>query len=358
VLPWTENNDAAWTSEIFQVSTSNPTQGTKTLKTQGTKDATGTERGLRTRTSLMPVVPGRTYSAKANVYINNAAATTSSGALYMIIRWYDSNSTQLSVSSNSNVIAAGVTGAQTLTLNGQVAPAGAAYAQIDILSFSTTASDVVELYIDGVQLVAEATAGAYLDGDSSNSSWLGLVGFSRSVNRPNGRFVSVRRQSGPRFTGAGMRKSSLVSLVAADPRIYSTEQYRTQVAHATDAWVENQGDFFSPAIYRVYGPYSAGTVTIDVKVGGVALQLKWTKGASPEGTAGHAIQLNDFYRSVLLDPSDPITGTDRYGSLDFATGAEWPEIGPDARNKVRFDASGGGTTSATVLDVRWRDAWV
>jgi hypothetical protein len=53
-----------------------------------------------------------------------------------------------------------------------------------------------------------------------------------------------------------------------------------------------------------------------------------------------------------------VSFTDRYGTLDFANGAEWPEVQPEARNKVRFDASGGGTTSASVLAVRWRDAWL
>jgi hypothetical protein len=363
VQPWTDvGTSGSYTSRLFEVAAANPVSGTKALRLKGTKDATATERlmqGYTTAGTIPGIVPGRTYSAKMGVYVADAPASSTSAAMQMLLVWHDNNGTSVGTATSS-VLAAGTTGAQTFTINGAVAPAGAAGAQLIFRAHSTTVSDVLDFYIDAAQLVAEASAGAYLDGDSANSSWLGERGFSRSVNRPNGRFLTVRRQAGPRFSGAGMRKSCQVSLIAADPRIYSTVQYRAQVAHATDAWIENQGGFSCPAIFRVYGPYNAGTVTIDVLATGVSRQLIWTKGASPEGTAGHAMQADDFRRSLHLDPLtyEPLTGTNRYGSLDFTNGAEWPEILPDARNKIRFDCSGGGTTSATVLDVRWRDAWL
>jgi hypothetical protein len=355
--PWLDvSTGGQWSSKQFVVDTGNPNNGTKSLRMVGTKDASATERQLATQSSKFPVVPGRAYSAAASVYIADTVATGSGFDIYFT--FYDSNGTFLAWGVGT-ALAAGSTGRQTLTAVNKVAPAGATQADLTLRARSTTSSDVVDLYWDTIQAVAESTVGAYVDGDSAQSSWIGLRGFSRSVNRPNGRFIVVRRQSGPRFSGAGMMKSSLLSLVAADPRIYSTVMYRTQIAHATDAWIENQGDFASPAIYRVYSPYNAGTVTIDVTAGGVSRQLIWTRGASPEGTAGAAMQLDDFFRTVRLNPTGyPGTGTERYGTLDFTNGAEWPEIQPDARNKVRFDASGGGTTSATVLDVRWRDAWL
>ena len=362
VQPWTDvGSSGSYTSRLFEVAAANPASGTKALRLKGTKDATATERMMQAYTTagLIPVVPGRTYSAKMQVYIADAPASSTTSATRLFVTWFDANGAVLAVPGGT-IIGPGVTGAQTYTLDGAVAPAGAVGAQVLFRAHSTTSSDVLDFYIDAVQFVAESTAGAYFDGDSENASWLGERGFGQSVNRPNGRQLTVRRQAGPRFTGGGMKKSLLLSLVAADPRIYSTVQYRAQVAHATDAHIENQGTFGSPAIYRVYGPYNAGTVTITVTGSGVPRTLKWTKGASPEGTAGHAVQLNSFNRTVLLDPAtvEGTGGVQRYGALDFATGATWPEIVPDARNKIRFDASGGGTTAASVLDVRWRDAWL
>jgi hypothetical protein len=350
---WYDTSDAQWTSKTFQVTTNNPTQGSKSLRIAGTKDANTTNRTLRVQATQVPVKPSIAYSARANVNITQAVAAGNGWRLRLY--WYDSNLTLIS-SSDSNVIGSGTSGAQTLTANNKVAPSNAAWVVVSILAESTGNADVVNGDIDAVQLEEATAVGTYFDGDSANASWLGPEGFSPSVNRPNARFLNVRTQQPTRIAGVGFNKSVLVSLVARDPLIYSTAQKRVTVAHATDLTIENEGDWESPAIYRVMGPYGAGTVTIQRTANTIAEKIKWTKVL--DGGAGHSVWFDTFYQLASLDPTKfPLTENNVRSTLDW-TVTDWPGIMPGLTNTVRFDASGGGTTGNTFLEVRWRDAWL
>lgn len=354
--PWDDTSDIQWTSQSYNIDSAHAFTGkigNNSVRLRGTKDNNATSRSLIYRTDFIPVVGGRAYSARAKLDLVDGPLTGAGTRLQ--VQWYDANQTIISTV-DSNVVAAGTSGTQTVTITNTVAPTNAAYCSVRLLSQSTTALDVLDIYMDAVLLAAETAAGAYLDGDSANSSWLGLEGFSQSVNRPNGRFIAVRRQQF-RQAGIGMTKQVLIGLVAADPRIYSTVMQRATVAHATDLTIENQGDWEAPVIWRVYGPYSAGTVTITATAYAAARTLQWTR-ATGEGAALNVAQVDEFQRSMNLNPTVyPPSANSTYGGFVWAN-TSWPGLMPGPTNKVRFDASGGGTTGATIMDVRWRDTWM
>lgn len=362
VAPWVNTTDAAITGQIFQVAANNPLVGANALRLNGTKDNTVTARSWIADTASgvngMPVVAGRTYSAQASVFIADAAVTGGPGAR-LDIRWFDANGTLLSTDS-SNTIAVATTGRQTLTANGKVAPANASYAQLRVIAGSTTALDVVNIFIDAVQFEEAAAVGAYFDGDTAGASWLGLAGFSPSVNRPNARFITVRRQQPYRVSGLGYNKTIFIPLVAADPRIYSTKQYRAAVATgAFSANLENQGNFEAPVVLRGYGPANLGTQTHTLTSRGANRTIGEVRAAPLTAlVAGDFVEFDTRIGSVRKNPTAPNAGgTSERGYLDFVN-VNWWGLVPGAANLYLKTESGGGTTAASLGEIRWRDTWL
>lgn len=342
---WTSLIDAAYTTTTFaaRANTFTGSSGANTLRIKGTKDATATSRTIGASIPVTGLTAGSVYSARAKLSITDAIV--SGTGISLKINWQDANGTAISTST-SNVIAVGSTGVQTVTLDGATAPTAATQATLTISGASTTSSDVVDFDIDAIQMIQEAAAGTYMDGDSSNSSWLGIRGQSTSVNRPNARLLTVRRQQPVRFSGIGWSKLAFIPLVAADPRIYSAACYDQTAAHATDMTVENQGDAESPPVrIRINGPGT--TATIKHVANGITRNIV----IAHTLTAGHWLDIDVVNRTVIDD-----TGASQYGKVTFGS-TSWWGLMPGPSNLVRGTWT-SGSTGASTTQLRWRDAWI
>jgi hypothetical protein len=169
-----------------------------------------------------------------------------------------------------------------------------------------------------------------------------------------------------RFSG-GYLKDWIVGVVAADPRWYSQAEHTDfaagQVASpgATFPWVfpvgfggvsgatleipvTNAGNYYSPATLKVTGPISNPLVALKetgevIYVDGVTL------------AAGKWLEI-----SMALPPNRHVlhqNGTDLYRYVRFPDSVWW-QLPPGSKTVQLW---GTGSTSATRLDVIWRDAW-
>ena len=175
-------------------------------------------------------------------------------------------------------------------------------------------------------------------------------------------YVQVRKQNPPRISGSRV-KSFQLSLVAADPRIYSEQVYSANVSAgaftsgtgfssplvsplqnilsaAGSITVLNQGSSSTPPILTVYGPitnpkFISGNT-------GEQLALTYTL------AAGQNIAVDVAERTIVLNGTE-----NRYSALDFPNSTWW-ELQPGA-NSVRLE--GSSFTSAASLAIVWRYAW-
>lgn len=179
------------------------------------------------------------------------------------------------------------------------------------------------------------------------------------------RFMAVRLQNGPRFTGA-WQKEFLVGLVAEDPRIYSTQIYQQTVAANTTGslggrtfdrtydvsygggapaggmTVSNLGTTITYPTLIVYGPGNNPTITNATT--GQSISLTY----SLSSTEFLQIETNPIQRSILLNNQ-----ASRYQALDFATSSWWGLVPGDNDIRVSFSAVSAGAS----LGVTWRNAW-
>jgi hypothetical protein len=175
-------------------------------------------------------------------------------------------------------------------------------------------------------------------------------------------YLNVRRQNPPRVTG-GRVKNFQISLVAADPRIYSEQVYSATVNAGTytggtgltsplisplqnslDAAgsivVNNQGSTSSPGILTIFGPITNPRIINGST--GEQLALTYTL------AEGDSLAVDVGSRTVTLNGS-----TNRYSALDFPNSIWWELVpGPNA---VRLE--GSSFTSAASLSIVWRHAW-
>lgn len=158
---------------------------------------------------------------------------------------------------------------------------------------------------------------------------------------PNQR-LSFRRQQPRRITGAWL-KTCFLSLVAADPRIYSTSIHTsTQVqADGNVSW-DNQGDYYSPPSLKINGPGTNPTVTMGGTFPIVFNNLVLT--------AGQYVTV-DLVQRTVVDQS----GANRFGAVDFLNTAWWQLPPGGAAVKIQWVS---GNTAASTLVGTWRDSWV
>lgn len=162
-------------------------------------------------------------------------------------------------------------------------------------------------------------------------------------------YVSVRKNQPMRIKG-GYAKDYFVSLIAPDPRIYSTTLHTSTVLPATNLDVVNDGNAVSPpALVRITGPGTSPAVKNTI--GGTPYVLKFTGLVM---TAGQTLDINMLNATAVLS-----TGASAYAYVDFPANAEWWGVAPRELyvNTVRVDWQ-SGSTSASTLRIDWRDAWL
>lgn len=155
--------------------------------------------------------------------------------------------------------------------------------------------------------------------------------------------IGVRRQQPLRIQG-GYVKNFQLSLVAADPRIYSA-QVKEQIILPSvhDAEVKNIGTMETPPLLSINGPATA--IEIHNHTTGEFIVLA----PAYSIIAGQRIDFDFDNRTVKRE-----NGTNIYSQVNFLT-TTWFQLVPGA-NIIALHAT--GTTAATSLVVRWRDAWV
>lgn len=344
---WVQLDSANWASQTFQVQvgTFTGSDGSQLLRITGTKDNSATNRNIGIVSGGMPVVEGEVYSAQAKLNILNTIVSGTGWRIQM--KFMDSNGTTISTP-ESAPLAVGASGAQTVTLNGQTVPVGAVQCQLIIYGSSTSALDVVDVQIDSVQFVQEATAGSFFSGDTANCSWLGKRWLAPSVNRPNGKQITTRLQQPLRIGSIGWKKSAFMAFVAADPFIYSSTQWeiRDLANGVARNQVENRGNQESvPDFIQILGPGS--NPAVQCVSGGVTRKIAFT-GLTLAG--GEYINIYPKLRRCLKNGV-----TDVYGSIDF-TNTTWWGLLPGLGNNITYSVTSGGT-GATLGYLWYRDAW-
>lgn len=177
-------------------------------------------------------------------------------------------------------------------------------------------------------------------------------------------FVKCRRQQPLRVTGNWLKKFQL-SLVAADPRLYSTTLYTGTIepAPASESgrsyekafdyeygaatpsgtlFINNQGDGESPPIIRIYGP-GINPVVYNITTG-QQVNLTYTL-----NTVEEYLELDFFARTIKLNGE-----SNRYSALNFAS-SDWWLLQPDI-NEVRIGYS--SFSAGAKMEVFYRDAWI
>lgn len=176
-------------------------------------------------------------------------------------------------------------------------------------------------------------------------------------------FTRLRRQQRLAISGGWMKKFQ-ISLVAADPRLYSTALTSASVLAAPAAEngrsydknfnmsygaavptgilnVTNQGDGESPPVIRIYGPGTNPSVINNTT--GQIINLTFTL-----FTAEEYLELDFFSRTIKLNGQD-----NRYSAFNFET-SEWWYLQPDA-NEIRLAWS--SFTAGAKMEILYRAAW-
>ena len=155
--------------------------------------------------------------------------------------------------------------------------------------------------------------------------------------------VRCRRQQPPRLTGAqGVSKQYQVSLVAADPRIYSQELHSAYIGAAATMQVANQGRADSFPTSVAYGPCTDPKL-INFTTGEQINFVGLTVGA------GQYLTVDHLRKVVLLNDA-----LNRYAFVDYIS-TDWWGLRPGF-NDVTWQAT--GTDANTRYLLMWRDAWL
>lgn len=177
-------------------------------------------------------------------------------------------------------------------------------------------------------------------------------------------FIGLRRQQPLRITEAWIKQFQ-ISMVAADPRVYSSilhQQSVTSDATGTSGgfgfnlafpisfgaatvtgqtFVENQGNAETYPVYTITGPGTNPTVYNATT--GKSLAFIYSL------NAGESLTVDTLNRTVLLNNT-----TSRYSALDFIN-SSWGGLVPGI-NDVRLQFFSSGTGASIRVD--WRDAWL
>lgn len=179
----------------------------------------------------------------------------------------------------------------------------------------------------------------------------------------NQQFVSVRRQQPLRITD-NWQKTFQCSLVAADPRIYSTTL--NQITTAASAVPTNIGRIYDKSYDIDYGGSAvAGGLLISNDGNAITYPILTVTGpgSNPQilnYTTGESINLiytlaaGEYITIDTLNRTVKLGGTtSRYSAIDF-TNTKWWGLVPGL-NDIR---QGWTSQAGASLTVQWRSAWV
>lgn len=154
--------------------------------------------------------------------------------------------------------------------------------------------------------------------------------------------LNVRRQQPLRISGS-YNKTFQLSLVSADPRIYSAAIKETRIAPNVSAPIENVGSMQTPPDIIVNGP----ATNIQIKNLSTGENIVFT--AAYAITAGQKLIISAANRTVLRENS-----SNQYSQLQYAS-TTWWQLQPGVNN-LTWTATGTDANSSMIVD--WRDAWV
>lgn len=150
-------------------------------------------------------------------------------------------------------------------------------------------------------------------------------------------FTSLRRQQPLRVTG-GYLKSFQLSMVAADPRLYSTTLFSQALTSSGVVSITNNGDATSPPRIVINGNTTAPVITNNTLSKSIAIL------AGTNIPSGHNLAIDVGAGTILYD-----TTTNRYGYLDFAN-TDWWGVAPGS-NSIAVGTIASGT-------IYWRNAYL
>lgn len=159
-------------------------------------------------------------------------------------------------------------------------------------------------------------------------------------------FVYVRKFQPARVRG-GFKKDIFVSLLAADPYIYSTTlNSTTGVAPHTNSATTNEGNAArEPVLLRATGPTNGTVWFRNARAGQILGEIRLV--GMPNLATGEHIDVDPINRTVRHS-----AGTDYYQYVDYAN-TYWWQLLPGA-NSVSLR----GTNTTGSLRIDWRHAWV
>lgn len=156
-------------------------------------------------------------------------------------------------------------------------------------------------------------------------------------------YLDLRRQQPLRVSG-GWNKDFQLSMVAADPRIYSTT-LRTATAgpSSTAATCANYGNTMTYPVYTITSPVYLPQITNTSTGSEIRVNIDLI-------TAGHTLVIDSFKRTAIYDGA-----TNVYGAIDFLA-TNWDGLPGASVSLVAFSATASGAGAG--LTITWRDAYL
>lgn len=153
-------------------------------------------------------------------------------------------------------------------------------------------------------------------------------------------------QTGDFGEPVGFYKVGMIPLVASDPYTYTYTQDVNDILPGGSLAISNLGNAPSFPVLRVYGPFSAFTITNTITAQAVAMG-----NANPMSiTTGHYVEIVNKWETCVLD------GNVRHieGYLDVTSTNFW-SLSPGSNTITASFVGSGGTTKVTVLsNSAWR----
>lgn len=158
-------------------------------------------------------------------------------------------------------------------------------------------------------------------------------------------FVYVRKFQPTRVRG-GFKKDIFVSLLAADPYIYSTTLNTASMASTTNTIITNEGNAArEPQFLRVNGPTGGNLGRLLRTTNAVTQEIRLV--GAPAMASGEYIDIDPINRTVRHS-----SGADYYRYIDYAWTIWWQlQPGNNTVSLRGFDTQG-------TMRIDWRHAWV
>lgn len=333
---WTATFSGGLTSTAFTQSAG----GGRVQATQPT-DTTSRTAALMTATgaSGFPVIPGRSYTASAQVVHTDAPGTGSKVEMY----FYKSDGTASSTPFISGTYSGATTnGTFTPTLTA-TAPSDAAFGALRIFSNTTVASDVIDVTWSAVLYTETLQGTTYFDGNTAGFYWQGVADASASGDFVE-MYTPVRRQQPWRESG-NWNKDFQCALVSQYSPLFSVQQKSVTAAINVGATMENRGSYAAYPVVRIAGGGLSNPIV--TRTGG---EVFTTAGQGLTIASGEILEVDFLNHTAKFVGGGGRSGQSGNRYINFAT-TQWPTL--PAGNSV-YTLTGTGTGSLTVF---WRDTW-